>query len=128
MAAEDLRNKPCGGRYGDIVQAIGHTPLLELRPDPDTRLRAQALEFDKRRVADGLDDVPISSAAWLVLKARGSHSYTKCSEVTAPAGAVVSLVPASERGPINRGTSRSSWSSWWSSSWSSPSPCSSSIP
>src|SRR6266568_4514886 len=31
MAAEGLQNKPCGGRYGDIVQAIGHTPLVELK-------------------------------------------------------------------------------------------------
>src|SRR5881227_600367 len=31
MAAERLQNKPCGGRYGDIVQAIGHTPLVELK-------------------------------------------------------------------------------------------------
>src|SRR3984957_11180589 len=29
--AETLQNKPCGGRYGDIVQAIGHTPLVELK-------------------------------------------------------------------------------------------------
>jgi len=28
MAIESLQNKPCGGRYGDIVQAIGHTPLV----------------------------------------------------------------------------------------------------
>jgi cysteine synthase B len=26
-----LENKPCGGRYGDIVQAIGNTPLVELK-------------------------------------------------------------------------------------------------
>src|ERR1700760_797221 len=31
MAAESLQNKPCGGRYGDIVQSIGHTPLIELK-------------------------------------------------------------------------------------------------
>jgi cysteine synthase B len=30
MAVERLRNKPCGGRYGDIVQSIGNTPLVEL--------------------------------------------------------------------------------------------------
>jgi [CysO sulfur-carrier protein]-thiocarboxylate-dependent cysteine synthase len=28
---ERLQNRPCGGRYGDIVQSIGHTPLVELR-------------------------------------------------------------------------------------------------
>jgi [CysO sulfur-carrier protein]-thiocarboxylate-dependent cysteine synthase len=26
-----LQNRPCGGRYGDIVEAIGHTPLVELK-------------------------------------------------------------------------------------------------
>src|SRR3712207_1611297 len=31
MAQADLRNRPCGGRYGDIVQAIGNTPLVELK-------------------------------------------------------------------------------------------------
>src|SRR5436309_15471660 len=31
MAAERLQNRPCGGRYGDIVQAIGNTPLVELK-------------------------------------------------------------------------------------------------
>jgi [CysO sulfur-carrier protein]-thiocarboxylate-dependent cysteine synthase len=27
----DLRNKPCGGRYEDLVAAIGNTPLVELK-------------------------------------------------------------------------------------------------
>src|SRR3954470_12190721 len=38
---EDLRNKPCGGRYGDIVEAIGNTPLVELKrmsPKPGVRI------------------------------------------------------------------------------------------
>jgi cysteine synthase B len=30
MAVQPSRNKPCGGRYGDIVQSIGNTPLVEL--------------------------------------------------------------------------------------------------
>jgi cysteine synthase len=30
MAVERLANRPCAGRYGDIVQSIGHTPLIEL--------------------------------------------------------------------------------------------------
>src|ERR1700748_1090934 len=41
---ERLRNRPCGGRYGDIVQAIGHTPLVELRrltPKPGVRIWAK---------------------------------------------------------------------------------------
>src|SRR5215469_15126551 len=44
MAAERLENKPCGGRYGDIVQAIGHTPLVELKrlsPKPGVRIWAK---------------------------------------------------------------------------------------
>ena len=42
--AETLQNKPCGGRYGDIVQAIGHTPLVELKrlsPKPGVRIWAK---------------------------------------------------------------------------------------
>src|SRR3954449_2986534 len=42
--AERLQNRPCGGRYGDIVQAIGNTPLVELKrlsPKPGVRLWAK---------------------------------------------------------------------------------------
>src|ERR1700760_47524 len=41
---ERLRNRPCGGRYGDIAQAIGHTPLVELKrlsPKPGVRIWAK---------------------------------------------------------------------------------------
>src|ERR1700738_3066638 len=44
MAVERLRNRPCGGRYGDIVQSIGNTPLVELprlSPKPGVRLWAK---------------------------------------------------------------------------------------
>jgi cysteine synthase B len=44
MAVERLSNRPCGGRYADIVQAIGHTPLVELRrisPRPGVRIWAK---------------------------------------------------------------------------------------
>ncbi|MDX6650593.1 MAG: [CysO sulfur-carrier protein]-thiocarboxylate-dependent cysteine synthase [Solirubrobacteraceae bacterium] len=45
MALEPhLENKPCGGRYGDIVQAIGNTPLVQLRrlsPKPGVRIWAK---------------------------------------------------------------------------------------
>jgi [CysO sulfur-carrier protein]-thiocarboxylate-dependent cysteine synthase len=44
MAMERLQNRPCGGRYGDIVQAIGHTPLVELKrlsPKPGVRIWAK---------------------------------------------------------------------------------------
>jgi [CysO sulfur-carrier protein]-thiocarboxylate-dependent cysteine synthase len=41
VVLEDLLNKPCGGRYGDIVEAIGNTPLVELKrlsPKPGVRI------------------------------------------------------------------------------------------
>jgi cysteine synthase B len=41
---QELRNRPCGGRYGDIIQAIGNTPLVELKrlsPKPGVRLWAK---------------------------------------------------------------------------------------
>ena len=44
MALPPLQNKPCGGRYGDLVQAIGNTPLVELRrlsPKPGVRIWAK---------------------------------------------------------------------------------------
>ncbi len=44
MAVERLRNRPCGGRYGDIVQSIGNTPLVELphlSPKPGVHIWAK---------------------------------------------------------------------------------------
>jgi [CysO sulfur-carrier protein]-thiocarboxylate-dependent cysteine synthase len=44
MAVERLRNRPCGGRYGDVVQSIGNTPLVELpslSPKPGVRIWAK---------------------------------------------------------------------------------------
>ncbi len=44
MDGERLQNKPCGGRYGDLVQAIGNTPLVELKrlsPKPGVRVWAK---------------------------------------------------------------------------------------
>ncbi len=44
MAVEGVRNRPCGGRYGDVVQSIGHTPLIELprlSPKPGVRIWAK---------------------------------------------------------------------------------------
>jgi [CysO sulfur-carrier protein]-thiocarboxylate-dependent cysteine synthase len=40
----ELRNRPCGGRYEDIVAAIGNTPLVELKrlsPKPGVRIWAK---------------------------------------------------------------------------------------
>ena len=44
MVGERLQNRPCGGRYGDLVQAIGNTPLVELKrlsPKPGVRIWAK---------------------------------------------------------------------------------------
>lgn len=44
MAAQPTEKRPCGGRYGDIVEAIGHTPLVELKrlsPKPGVRIWAK---------------------------------------------------------------------------------------
>ncbi|CAB4923220.1 unannotated protein [freshwater metagenome] len=44
MAMPPLENRPCAGRYGDIVQSIGHTPLIELKrlsPKPGVRIWAK---------------------------------------------------------------------------------------
>jgi len=44
MGVDRLQNKPCGGRYGDLIQAIGHTPLVELKrlsPKPGVRIWAK---------------------------------------------------------------------------------------
>jgi [CysO sulfur-carrier protein]-thiocarboxylate-dependent cysteine synthase len=44
MAVQRLRNRPCGGRYGDIVQSIGNTPLIELpslSPKPGVQIWAK---------------------------------------------------------------------------------------
>src|SRR5436305_7502712 len=44
MGLETLQHRPCGGRYGDIVQAIGNTPLVELKrlsPKPGVRIWAK---------------------------------------------------------------------------------------
>jgi cysteine synthase len=57
-----LQNRPCGGRYGDIVQSIGHTPLVELKrfsPKPGVRIYAKLESYNptgsvKDRVAKAL--------------------------------------------------------------------------
>jgi [CysO sulfur-carrier protein]-thiocarboxylate-dependent cysteine synthase len=44
-----LENRPCGGKYGDIVQAIGNTPLVELRrlsPTPGVRIYAKLESYN----------------------------------------------------------------------------------
>jgi cysteine synthase B len=62
MALPPLENKPCAGRYGDIVQAIGNTPLVELKtlsPKEGVRIWAKMESFNptgsvKDRVARSL--------------------------------------------------------------------------
>src|SRR3954451_894346 len=62
MAGIPLQNRPCGGRYEDIVAAIGNTPLVELRrlsPKPGVRVWAKMESFNptgsvKDRVARSL--------------------------------------------------------------------------
>jgi cysteine synthase B len=49
MAAPDLDTRPCGGRYGDIIQAIGNTPLVELKrlsPKPGVRIYAKLESYN----------------------------------------------------------------------------------
>jgi cysteine synthase len=44
MSAGELQNRPCGGRYGDVLQSIGNTPIVELKrlsPKPAVRLWAK---------------------------------------------------------------------------------------
>ena len=44
MDGARLDNRPCGGRYSDIVASIGHTPLVELKqfsPKPGVRIWAK---------------------------------------------------------------------------------------
>ena len=44
MGLPPLQSRPCGGRYTDIVEAIGNTPLVELRrlsPKPGVRIWAK---------------------------------------------------------------------------------------
>jgi cysteine synthase len=44
MAREQVLNRPCGGRFGNVVESIGNTPLVELprlSPKPDVRIYAK---------------------------------------------------------------------------------------
>src|SRR6186997_2434311 len=49
MLPPGLENRPCGGKYGDIVEAIGNTPLVELKrlsPKPGVRIYAKLEGFN----------------------------------------------------------------------------------
>ena len=62
MSGMRLRNRPCGGQYSDVVESIGHTPLVELRrlsPKPGVRIWAKLESYNptgsvKDRVAKSL--------------------------------------------------------------------------
>jgi len=62
MLEPHLGNRPCGGKYGDIVQAIGNTPLVELKrlsPKPGVRIYVKLESYNptgsvKDRVARSL--------------------------------------------------------------------------
>ncbi|MBS1889307.1 MAG: cysteine synthase family protein [Actinobacteria bacterium] len=44
MAPDPVLNRPCGGRFGDVVESIGNTPLVELKrlsPKPDVHIYAK---------------------------------------------------------------------------------------
>jgi [CysO sulfur-carrier protein]-thiocarboxylate-dependent cysteine synthase len=44
MARDELLNRPCGGRFGNVVESIGNTPLVELprlAPKPGVRIYAK---------------------------------------------------------------------------------------
>jgi [CysO sulfur-carrier protein]-thiocarboxylate-dependent cysteine synthase len=44
VTLEPTLNRPCGGRYGNIVEAVGNTPLVELprlSPKPEVRIFAK---------------------------------------------------------------------------------------
>src|ERR1700683_3415671 len=44
MGIPELRNRPCGGRYEDIVASIGNTPLVQLKrlsPKPSVKIWAK---------------------------------------------------------------------------------------
>jgi cysteine synthase len=57
-----VRNRPCGGQYGDVIESIGHTPLVELKrmsPKPGVRIWAKLESYNptgsvKDRVAKSL--------------------------------------------------------------------------
>src|SRR3954466_11528545 len=66
-----LQNRPCGGRYGDIVESIGNTPLVELKrlsPKPGVRIYAKLESYNptgsvKDRVARALIESAEESGA-----------------------------------------------------------------
>jgi len=49
MLPPGLENRPCGGKYGDIIRAIGNTPLVELKrlsPKPGVRIYAKLESYN----------------------------------------------------------------------------------
>ena len=89
MATSPLQNRPCGGRYGDIVQAIGNTPLVELKrlsPKPGVRIWAKMESHNptgsvKDRVARGL--IESAEEQGLILPATRSSSRRRATPASA---------------------------------------------
>jgi [CysO sulfur-carrier protein]-thiocarboxylate-dependent cysteine synthase len=89
MPTPNLRNRPCGGRYGDIIESIGHTPLIELKrlsPKPGVRIWAKLESRNptgsvKDRVARALiqdaEDKPTSGNTGISLAMIASHKGYK---------------------------------------------------
>jgi [CysO sulfur-carrier protein]-thiocarboxylate-dependent cysteine synthase len=49
MVPPALDTRPCGGKYGDVVEAIGNTPLVELKrlsPKPGVRIYAKLESYN----------------------------------------------------------------------------------
>ena len=71
MTEFGLQNRPCGGRYGDIVESIGNTPLVELKrfsPKPGVRIYAKLESYNptgsvKDRVAKSMIESAEESGA-----------------------------------------------------------------
>jgi cysteine synthase len=75
-----LDNRPCGGKYGDIIQAIGNTPLVELKrlsPKPGVRIYVKLESYNptgsvKDRVArsmiEGAEEDGLISPAQTILE------------------------------------------------------------
>ena len=80
MLGERLQERPCGGKYGDIVRAIGNTPLVELKrlsPKPGVRIYAKLESYNptgsvKDRVARAL--IEDAEAKGAIAPARRSSS------------------------------------------------------
>ena len=61
MALPPLQNRPCGGRYGDIVQSIGNTPLVRLQRIPGKSANVVLAKLEGNNPAGSVKDRPAIS-------------------------------------------------------------------